>query len=182
MSLNDLTECPSQIPTIVNGILNENSNVKINQEENITPSHATTTLMNELSTSIEKIIKSQHNCSVKHKIILIGDSHIRGFANSLKSLLNSDYDLYCILKPGSWSDELLTSATEEINGLSHDDLVIVCSGSNDYELNNFSLTFRNIKKYLITNNHTNILVMNIPLRYDLPNSVSINKCISALNN
>jgi len=41
---------------------------------------------------------------------------------------------------------------------------------------------RNIKKYLITNNHTNILVMNIPLRYDLPNSVFINKCISALNN
>jgi len=68
-----------------------------------------------------------------------------------------------------------------IRRLSHDDLVVVCSGTNDYNLNDFYLTFRNIKNYKMSNNHTNILLMNVPFRYDLPNSSSINKNISLLN-
>ena len=72
-------------------------------------------------------------------------------------------------------------ATEVIRSLSHYDLIVVCSGTNDYDLNEFFLTFRNIKSFLTKNNHTNILLMNIPFRYDLPNSFSINKNITSLN-
>jgi len=75
----------------------------------------------------------------------------------------------------------MASASEVIRRLSHDDLVVVCSGTNDYDLNNFSLTFWNIKNYIMSTNHTNILLMNVPFRYDLPNSSSINKNISLLN-
>jgi hypothetical protein len=77
--------------------------------------------------------------------------------------------------------ELTASATEVIRSLSHDDLVIVCSGTNDYNLNGFSLTFRNIKHYIMTHNHTNILLLKVPFRYDLPNTLSINENISILN-
>ena len=108
-------------------------------------------------------------------------SHIRGYATSLKFLLNSDYDLYCVVKPGSGSSELMASASKEISDLSHNDLVVICSGSNDYDLNEFSLTFRNIKNYIRINNHTDILLMKVPSRYDLPNSLFVNKNISILN-
>jgi len=116
-----------------------------------------------------------------HKIVLIGDSHIRGYANSLKPILNSDYDLYCVVKPGSGSSELTRTASEVIKNLSHDDLVVVCSGTNDYDLNKFSSTFSNIKNYINNNNDTNILLTHVPFRYDLHNSLSINKNISVLN-
>jgi len=42
-------------------------------------------------------------------------------------------------------------------------------------------TFQNIKKFITSNSHTNILVINIPVRYDLRNNESMNKIIPKLN-
>ena len=86
-----------------------------------------------------------------------------------------------MVKPGSGSSELMASASKEISDLSYNDLVVICSGTNDYDLNEFYLTFQNIKNYIRINNHTNILLMNVPSRYDLPNSLFVNKNISILN-
>jgi len=80
----------------------------------------------------------------------------------LKPLLNSDYDLYCVVKPGSGTSELFESAKGVIRQISLDDLIIICSGTNDYDLNGFSLTFQNIKNYTMSTTHTNILLTNVP--------------------
>ena len=82
-----------------------------------------------------------------------------------------------MVKPGSGTNELKESAKEVIRQLSHDDLIVICSSTNDYDLNDFTLTFQNIKNYIKSNNHTNILLMNVPFWYDLPNSFSVNKNI-----
>jgi hypothetical protein len=58
---------------------------------------------------------------------------------------------------------------------------VICSGSNDYELNELSSTFQNHTNFIQTNNHTNIIPINVPFRYDLPNSTSVNSSISILN-
>jgi hypothetical protein len=171
----------SPIPTTVNGVMSVNPNPKPMQEDSVSTSDSITHLINNLSDSINVLDKTKRPFSGNHRIILIGDSHIRGYVNSIKPLLNNDYNLYCVVKPGSGTRELMASGSEVIRSLSHDDLVVVCSGTNDYDLNDFSLTFRNIKKYIISNNHTNILLMNVPFRYDLPNSSSINKNIFVLN-
>jgi hypothetical protein len=47
--------------------------------------------------------------------------------------------------------------------------------ANDYELNELSLTLQNITNFIRKNNRTNIILMNVPFRYDLPNSVSVNR-------
>jgi len=127
------------------------------------------------------INKSKSPLHGNHKIVLIGDKHIKGYANLLKHTLNSDYDLYCVVKPGSGTSELMKTASEAIKNLSHNDIVVVYSGTNDYDSNNFYSTFRNIKNYINNNIHTNILLMKIPSRYDLHNSLSINKNIAGLN-
>jgi len=171
----------SPIPTIVNGVASVNPNQELKHEDSVTSSDSITLLIDNMRESINMLNKSKSPLSGNHSIVLIGDSHIRGYVNSLKPLLNSDYNLYCVVKPGSGSDELMASASEVIRSLSHEDLVVVCSGMNDYDLNDFSLTFRNIKSYIMSNNHTNILLMNVPFRYDLSNSVSVNKNISVLN-
>jgi lysophospholipase L1-like esterase len=39
----------------------------------------------------------------------------------------------------------------------------------------------NIMNYVKSNSHTNIILMNVPYWYDIPNSISVNKIISVLN-
>jgi len=48
-------------------------------------------------------------------------------------------------------------------------------------LNELSLTLQNITNFIKNNNHTNIISMNVPFWYDLPNSISVNTNISILN-
>jgi hypothetical protein len=167
----------SFIPTIVNGATN------VNPTPVTVPkcSDSTKKLINNLRETINVHNKKTCSHSNKHRIILIGDSNIKGYACNLKSLLSNDYDFYSIAKPGSTTSELKESAKEEVSQLFHDDVIIIGSGTNDYEPNKFSLTFRSIRNFIKNNNHTNIILMNIPFRYDLPDSISVNKSISVLN-
>jgi len=113
--------------------------------------------------------------------ILIGDSNIKGYGCNLKPLLSKNYELCSVAKPGSSSSELKETAKEEISQLSHEDVIVIFTGTNDYELNEFSLTLQNITNFIQANKHTNIILINIPLRSDLPNSTSVNSSISILN-
>jgi len=109
----------------------------------------------------------------------------------LEPLLNSNYNLYSAVKPGSGTNEIQKTANEAIRQLTHDDLIILCYGTNDLDLKTlknpknpkrkFPCTFQNIKNFIMKNNHTNILVMNIPHWYDIPNPPYVNKIISMLN-
>jgi len=119
--------------------------------------------------------------SQKNTVILIGDSNIKGYGCNLKPFLSKNYELYSVAKPGSSSSELNETAKEEISQLSHEDVIVIYTGSNDYELNEFSLTLQNITNFIQTNKHINIILINVPLRYDLPNSASVNSSISILN-
>ena len=60
-------------------------------------------------------------------------------------------------------------------------MIVICSGTNDYDQNDFSRTLLNIKDYVMCNNHTNIVVMNIPFRYDVSNYFTVNEKIPLLN-
>jgi lysophospholipase L1-like esterase len=104
--------------------------------------------------------KAKH--SKKHSIILIGDSNIKGYASNLKLLLSNNYGFYSVTKPGSTTIELKESAKEEASQLCHNDVLIICSGTNDYEQNKFDQTFINIRNFVQRNDHTNIMLMNIP--------------------
>ena len=135
----------SPIPTIVNGTTYVNSNPKHKQEDSDVTSDSFNHLINNLRDTINVHNKGKHLPLNKHRIILVGDSHVRGYVSSLQPLLNSDYDLYSVVKPGSGSNELKESAKEVIRQLSYDDLIVICSGTNDFELNGFSETFGTLR-------------------------------------
>jgi len=128
----------STIPTIVNGVITKKNQNKCFKSSNIT-----------------------------HKIVLSGDSHIKGFAMALQSVMTSECQLFSVVKPGSNSNIIGESITETVKQLSKDDILMISSGSNDYELDNFKLTSKHIKEYLSSITHTNVLVLGIPFRYDL---------------
>jgi hypothetical protein len=158
--------------------------MKTNSKYNMKNSNVSIDLINHcignLRDSINDHNKSVHSPTNIHKIILVGDSHIKGFASSLKSMLNSDYELLSVVKPGSSSKVLKESAKEIVRQLSHEDLLVVSSGTNDLELDNFVITFQNIMNYLTSINHPNILLLSIPFRNDLPNYSAVNMNIFML--
>ena len=88
---------------------------------------------------------------------------------------------YSIIKPGSSTSKLYETAKEEVSHLSLDDLIVICSGSIDYELNEFSSTVQNVTNFIKTNNHTNIILINVPFRYDLMNSTTVSSSVSILH-
>jgi hypothetical protein len=167
----------NSIPTIVNGV----TSVDYNAMSEHKYSDSIENSINELRQSINPYNKGEHALSKKHRVILIGDSHVKVYGCNLKLLLSKNYELYSVAKPGSSSSELKETAKEEISQLSHEDVIVICCGSNDCELNEFSLTLQNIKNFIQTNKHTNIILINVPLRYDLRNSTSVNRSISILN-
>jgi len=163
------------IPTIVNGVTNVNLNQKIEPK----CSDSIGNRINKLRETIN--VYNKKKCSLTKEIKyyeLVTD--IKGYVCNLKLLLSSNYDLTSVVKPGSSTSELKESTKEEVSQLSHDDLIVIGSGTNDYELNEISLTLQNIN-FIKSNSHTSIILINVPFRYDLPNSVSVNKNISILN-
>jgi hypothetical protein len=170
----DVGEQP--IPTIINGVVDETSDEMYGWKDGYHQDR-----LNRLSKSINENNRSNTDLLKKHKVILIGDSHIRGFAENITSILSKKFEIFSLVKPGANSDELKVSAKSEIKGLTGTDLVIICYGSNDYERNEFPRTLMNISNFLQENNHTNIFVMNIPFRHDLPNGNPGNCSIISLN-
>ena len=59
---------------------------------------------------------------------------------NLKRTLSSNCDQCSVVKPGTSNSEPKESAKENVSQISQDDLIVICSGTNDYELNEFSLT------------------------------------------
>jgi len=82
--------------------------------------------------------------------------------HKLESLLNNNYELYGVIKPGATTNELKETAKEEVSRLSCNDVILISYDINDYEVNNFSLTLQNIIDFIQRNNQTNIISMNLP--------------------
>jgi len=76
-------------------------------------------------------VNSKELCppSTKHKVVLIGDSNTKGYVHKLESLLNNNYELYSIIKPGATTNELKETATEEVSRLSCNDVMCVFAHS-----------------------------------------------------
>ena len=89
---------------------------------------------------------SDNLSSSAHKVVLSGDSYIKGFTTAIQSVPKSDYKLLSVMKPGSSTNMLRVSMMETVNHLTYNDVLVISSGTNDYEMDNFNSTFRNIKK------------------------------------
>ena len=89
---------------------------------------------------------SDNLSSRAHKVVLSADSYIKGFTTAIQSVLKSDYKLLSVMKPGSSTNMLSVSMMETVNQLTYNDVLVISSGTNDYEMDNFNSTSRNIKK------------------------------------
>jgi hypothetical protein len=105
--------------------------------------------------------------SATDKVLLIGDSHLRGCAVNMEVFLNARFEVCGFIKPGAVSKIVMESAKRDTEKLTMDDLLIMCSGANDIGRSGYREVFNNVISFLNSVTHTNIVVLSIPYRYDI---------------
>jgi hypothetical protein len=133
------------------------------------------------------VCESPNRGTSRSKIILLGDSHGRGLAESIKQRLSSMYVVESIIYPGAPMQFILDRAAlfKELGRFTEKDLVILVGGSNSFVCNSSSSDsihlYVSIKKFITTFNNTNFVISTIPYRYDKEELSPENKWIKAAN-
>jgi hypothetical protein len=154
------------IPTILNGCVSDNKVNSVFIKNIEVSSH------HFLCESYVKLLNSKNSFpkSSQHKILFIGDSHLRGCAGNMKLYLNAQFQVSGCIKPGADTKSILEQASNEINNLSVKDCIILCCGSNDIGRVNSSVVF-NIIGFIKRVTHTKVILLTVPYRHDLKGAV-----------
>jgi hypothetical protein len=116
-----------------------------------------------------------------HKVLILGDSHVRGCAAEVKQKLKSEYEVIGFTNPGSAMKDIKAMAKSKMAQLTKKDVVVLWGGSNDVAQNNSIVGLRHILDLVINSSHTNVILMNVPHRHDLMKESCVNKEVETFN-
>ena len=85
------------------------------------------------------------------------------------------------MKSDAGTDILVNLTKNDIMNLSKSGVLIFCGGANDVRKYNCTKALQHIMDFIKTNKHTNIILLNIPLWYNLMQSVCVNNEIKSFN-
>ena len=117
----------------------------------------------------------------KHKVIVIGGSHARGCAAEIKANLEEYFEVQGFVSPGTGVNTIITSAIRDIQQLSKRDVVVVWGGSKDVGKMETKQGTNRIQRFVETNKHTNIILMEVHHRHDLIQESCVNKEVEKYN-
>jgi hypothetical protein len=168
-----------QIPVIINRYeLPRNS---ANYDEMVWDTKNTYELVNKNKDGVKVLKKRNKQKKKKNKIMVIGDSHAQGCAAELKVHLKKDWEVQGFVCPGARVDIISTGLEREIKQLSTQDVAVVWGGSKDVGRNESQQAINKIQKFVETNEHTNVILMEAPHRHDLMQESCVNKEVKKYN-
>jgi predicted glycosyltransferase len=92
-----------------------------------------------------KNVESQRN--YKHKVWIIGDSHVRKCTAELLQTLDCRYEVMGFTKPGALTSDIVKTI-EEIATFSSKHFMILWTGANDISKNNMKGALKRLSKFL----------------------------------
>jgi len=119
-----------------------------------------------------------------HKVLIIGDSHLKGSATKTNQFLNTKFSVSSFIKPGATINKLVSSQEKELKDLGKKDVIVLSGGANDMDNINEdkgSEVLAKMTKFMQTYNNTNIAKISIPHRFDLHNESRTNLAIQKIN-
>jgi hypothetical protein len=75
--------------------------------------------------------RHSNSCKKKHRVVLIGDSHIKGCAENITNLLDKSYSVLGISKPNANLEAITSSINLETEKLAKKDIIIISGGTVD---------------------------------------------------
>ena len=158
------------IPTIVN--MNPNHQFKLKYSNSVT---------NRIN-NIREYSKCYKQTSKKqHKVIILGDSHARGYAAGVKHLLGNDFEVFGSINPGSGMERVKDTAKVKVQQLTKKDAVVLWGGSNDVARNNSLVGLKHILEFVMNANRTNVILVSAPHRHDLISASCVNNEVEVFN-
>jgi hypothetical protein len=117
---------------------------------------STNTVMKDVRTQnisnysrIKKRSKNAENqMNYKHKVWIIGDSHVRKCAAELRQTLDCRYEVTGFTKPGALTSDIIKTVGEEIATFSSKDFVILWTGANDISKNVTKGPLKSLLKFM----------------------------------
>ena len=122
--------------------------------------------------SVCDVATSKQNKQIRHRLLIVGDSHVRGL---LDHLPKSKFDCTVFLKPNANFKAVTANITDMVQDFTVNDFVVVVAGANDKYV---SFPFKHLKKVIDNCFNTNVLICSVPYRYDYAN---LNRFIYELN-
>jgi hypothetical protein len=156
----------NEIPTIING------RVKYSANQN----------SSKIITKLSKVKLTKNN-KYAHKVHIIGDSHFKGIATKLKQYLGTNYVVSSFIKPGANVMQIVETQEIELKCLGRNYFIVINGGSNDLANNPsedngvLSCLLNFVQKFP----NTNVLILNVPIRYDPLTNYQVNQHIMNFN-
>jgi hypothetical protein len=121
------------------------------------------------------------NAKKRRKVILLGDSHIRGCSEILGDLLGTSFSVIRITKPNYNMKAVINSINFKAEKLSRRDVVILCGGTRDIAKNETNNGLRYASQFANSAAHTNVIIMCAPTGFVLLSSSCVNKEVASFN-
>ena len=152
-----------KIPTIINGRLTHSNDWK--------------------PTTKKKEKTKAPRTRINHKVRILGDSHLRGTATKTDQYLNTKFEVGSWIKPGANTKEIVNTLISDLRCLGTQDVIVINGGSNDIgsKRNQVRRVSVQMTQFIQKNNHSNIVIVNIPPRHDMDRHSVTNLEIQAAN-
>jgi len=108
-------------------------------------------------------------------VLILGESHTRGCASEEKQQLNSEYEVFGFINPGSGMKDIKGSAKMKMTQLTSEDIVVLWGVVNDVARNNSVVGMKHILDLLINSTDTNVILLSVHRRHDLINDSCVNR-------
>ena len=103
----------------------------------------------------------------RRKVILLGDSHIRGCSKKLADILGDSYSVIGLTKPNANIEAIAKTTNLNKEKLPKSDIMIFCGGTRDISKNEAKPGLKSLSQFVNSTNNTNMIVMCAPTRFDL---------------
>jgi hypothetical protein len=117
----------------------------------------------------------------KKRILLSGDSHMRGCASELRIYLGPEYEVTGTIMPGSRLQNVTKLTSNEREGLSHSDAAVIWGGSNDVNRNESMKGLKHLNDFVNQRKNTNVMFVTAPHRHNLLTTSCINNEVQNFN-
>ena len=87
------------IPTIINRIISRNGYQRTSIPRKVN--------MDISKKNLVKVVSRRTSKPIEYKVVIIGDSHLKGRAMRLKNYLNSKLEVFSLIKPGAGVGNIL---------------------------------------------------------------------------
>jgi len=114
----------------------------------------------------------------KSKMVILGDRHLKGSVPRTDNYLSSKFVVSGFIKLGADFESIVGKLSL---GSSNKDVLICNGGANDVYNSNSKKVILQIMKFFQENDKTNIVMLDILHRYDLPDNLHVNKGSKTFN-